>query len=151
MIHKHHIIPKHAGGTDHPSNLCQLTTTEHADAHNLLYCIHKNPLDKIAEQALLGQIDYTTASRMAWEVGYMKGLKSPKRTYGHLKTGKSLRTPESYAKYNKGASPKLVNDDLEDIQHLHSLGVTYKRIAELYKVHYKTITRLRQTESKNVY
>lgn len=36
-IHKHHIIPRHMGGTDDPSNLIELTVTEHAMAHLKLY------------------------------------------------------------------------------------------------------------------
>lgn len=35
--HKHHIIPRHAGGSDHPDNLVELTVQEHAEAHRLLY------------------------------------------------------------------------------------------------------------------
>ena len=57
MRHKHHIIPKHMGGTNDPSNIVELTVAEHADAHNLLYALHKHPYDKIAELALLEQID----------------------------------------------------------------------------------------------
>lgn len=37
MKHMHHIIPKHMGGTDDPSNLIELTVEEHAEAHRLLY------------------------------------------------------------------------------------------------------------------
>jgi hypothetical protein len=33
IIHKHHIIPKHAGGTNDPSNLVELTIEQHAEAH----------------------------------------------------------------------------------------------------------------------
>ena len=35
--HKHHIIPKHMGGTDDPSNIVELTIEEHAEQHRLLY------------------------------------------------------------------------------------------------------------------
>ena len=37
MLHKHHIIPRHAGGTDDPSNIVELTVAEHAQAHKELY------------------------------------------------------------------------------------------------------------------
>jgi hypothetical protein len=37
MKHKHHIIPRHAGGTDDPSNLVELSIEEHAEAHRVLY------------------------------------------------------------------------------------------------------------------
>lgn len=33
ITHKHHIIPKHAGGTDDPSNIVELTVEDHAIAH----------------------------------------------------------------------------------------------------------------------
>ena len=37
MKHKHHIIPKHMGGTDDESNIIELTIEEHAEAHKKLY------------------------------------------------------------------------------------------------------------------
>ena len=37
MKHKHHIIPKHMGGTDDPSNLIELSVEEHAEAHKVLF------------------------------------------------------------------------------------------------------------------
>ena len=40
MKHKHHIIPRHAGGTDDPSNLVELTPEEHAEAHRKLWEEH---------------------------------------------------------------------------------------------------------------
>jgi hypothetical protein len=33
MKHKHHIIPRHAGGTDDSSNIIELTVEEHAEEH----------------------------------------------------------------------------------------------------------------------
>jgi hypothetical protein len=37
MKHKHHIIPRHAGGTDALNNIVELTVEEHAKAHRVLY------------------------------------------------------------------------------------------------------------------
>lgn len=37
LTHKHHILPKHAGGTDDVSNLIELTIEEHAEAHRILF------------------------------------------------------------------------------------------------------------------
>ena len=37
MKHKHHIIPRHMNGTDHPSNIAHLTPEEHAKAHKQLW------------------------------------------------------------------------------------------------------------------
>ena len=56
MIHKHHIIPKHQGGTDDPSNLIELTIEEHAKAHRKLYQEHGRWQDKIAWRGLAGMI-----------------------------------------------------------------------------------------------
>lgn len=55
-MHKHHIIPKHMGGTDDPSNLVLLTVEEHAEAHKKLYEQHGKWQDFIAWKALSGQI-----------------------------------------------------------------------------------------------
>lgn len=54
--HKHHIIPKHMGGTDDPSNLIELTIEEHAQAHLDLYEKHGDPRDLLASQCLKGQV-----------------------------------------------------------------------------------------------
>ena len=54
--HKHHIIPKHAGGTNDSSNLIELTIEEHAEAHRLLYETYGRIEDKWAWLGLSGQI-----------------------------------------------------------------------------------------------
>lgn len=51
-IHKHHIIPKHAGGTNDPSNLVELTVLDHAIAHKVLYGFWKREEDLLAWQSL---------------------------------------------------------------------------------------------------
>ena len=48
MKHIHHIIPRHAGGTDDPTNLIELTPEEHAEAHRILYEKHGRIQDKVA-------------------------------------------------------------------------------------------------------
>jgi hypothetical protein len=48
MKHIHHIIPKHAGGTDDPNNLIELTPEEHAEAHRILYEKYGRIQDKVA-------------------------------------------------------------------------------------------------------
>lgn len=59
IYHMHHIIPRHAGGIDEPSNLVRLTIAEHAEAHKLLYEQHGRWQDYYAWQGLSGQIDMT--------------------------------------------------------------------------------------------
>lgn len=52
--HKHHIIPRHVGGTDDPSNLVELTIEEHAEAHRVLFEKHQRWQDRVAWLSLSG-------------------------------------------------------------------------------------------------
>jgi hypothetical protein len=54
--HKHHIVPRHMGGTDDPSNIIELTIEEHAEAHRKLWEEHGCIEDKLAWKGLLGLI-----------------------------------------------------------------------------------------------
>lgn len=44
-LHRHHIIPKHSGGSEEEDNFTYLTPREHMIAHYLLWRIHRNPND----------------------------------------------------------------------------------------------------------
>ena len=65
MLHKHHIVPRHMGGSDDPSNLVELTVEEHAEAHRKLYEEHGLKEDYIAWKALDGQITAVEATQEA--------------------------------------------------------------------------------------
>ena len=54
--HKHHIIPKHAGGSDDPKNLTELSVKDHAEAHRLLYYKYGKHEDYVAWKGLERQI-----------------------------------------------------------------------------------------------
>ena len=54
MKHWHHIIPKHAGGTNDLSNLVLLTIEEHAEAHRVLYETYGRWQDRVAWLSLSG-------------------------------------------------------------------------------------------------
>jgi hypothetical protein len=62
--HKHHIIPKHIGGSDDPSNLIELTIEEHAEAHRKLFEEHGRWQDKLAWKSLSGQISGAEIARL---------------------------------------------------------------------------------------
>jgi hypothetical protein len=90
IYHTHHIIPKHMGGTDDPSNLIQLSIEEHAEAHRKLYEEHGNEWDRIAWLGLSGQIDMDEVKQLAIiEAGRQQGNKN--RETGHI---------QKLAKYN---------------------------------------------------
>ena len=65
IYHNHHIIPKHAGGSDDPKNIVRLTIPEHAEAHRKLY--EENGLwqDFIVWKTLSGQITHAEAIKLA--------------------------------------------------------------------------------------
>ena len=82
IYHNHHIVPRHMGGSDDPSNLVKLTIEEHAQAHRDLYDLYGKREDYIAWKALSGQITYKEASYLAAKKGGLKGLKHLKgKTY----------------------------------------------------------------------
>ena len=65
ITHKHHIIPKHIGGTDGPSNLIELTIPEHAEAHRKLYEEYGRWQDKIAWKTLSSSLSFAEATKQA--------------------------------------------------------------------------------------
>jgi len=81
MIHKHHIVPKHMGGTDDPSNLIELTVEEHAKAHKNLFDQYGCWQDQVAYRTLSGQITSDEARRVA----VSKTLKGMPKSDDHRK------------------------------------------------------------------
>ena len=70
MLHRHHIIPRHAGGTDDPSNIEVLSVEDHALRHKQLYEEYGRKEDYIAWQALSKQITVEEAKlQIARKIG----------------------------------------------------------------------------------
>jgi len=61
IYHHHHIVPRHMGGSDDPSNIVKLTVKEHAQAHLDLYNKHGDERDLLAYRMLLGQVSTAEA------------------------------------------------------------------------------------------
>jgi hypothetical protein len=68
IYHKHHIVPRHMGGTDDPTNLIKVNTAMHAFLHKLLWEEHGNQYDFIAWKCLSGQITNEEANILATKV-----------------------------------------------------------------------------------
>jgi hypothetical protein len=85
--HKHHIIPKHMGGTDDPSNLVELTVEEHAEAHRKLYEEFGYLQDKLAWQGLVSTADIVHTLQTEG----MKGSKNP--MYGKPAPNRGIKRP----------------------------------------------------------
>lgn len=80
IYHVHHIIPRHAGGTDAPENLIKLTIEQHAAAHKTLYDLHGKWQDYCAYLGLSKLLTADEASKLALLEGRRKGG----RTVGKL-------------------------------------------------------------------
>src|SRR5271169_365532 len=106
MTHLHHIIPKHMGGTNDPSNLIELTVEEHAEAHMKLYEEHGHWQDKLAWYGLAGIIGHEEAVIQAMTTHNTRthlGRKRPQSTIEKMKANhKGMRgrkhTAETKAK-----------------------------------------------------
>jgi hypothetical protein len=97
MKHKHHIIPKHIGGTDSPDNLVELSIEEHAEAHRVLYEEHGRIQDK---RAWLGLAKIITGKEIIAEI-----LSSPKSEEHKQKISQALKgRPAPWALGNKNAT-----------------------------------------------
>lgn len=55
-MHKHHIMPRSAGGTNHPENLVEVSVEEHAEIHRCLWVYGGRWQDEIAWRSLAGII-----------------------------------------------------------------------------------------------
>ena len=106
MKHKHHIIPKHAGGSDELSNLTELTIEEHAEAHRQLYLRYGHWKDKFA---WLGLSKLLTKEEFDKEFFKQCALEGNKKRWGSIsdikrKPGQSNKTPP----YPKGIDGRKV-------------------------------------------
>lgn len=54
MLHRHHIVPRHAGGTDDEDNIAFLTIEDHAEAHRKLFEEYGRLEDRLAWKGLAG-------------------------------------------------------------------------------------------------
>ena len=58
-LHRHHIIPKHAGGTDDDNNIVYLTLEEHIKVHEDRYALYGDDADRRAILLLKADITHS--------------------------------------------------------------------------------------------
>jgi hypothetical protein len=85
MKHLHHILPKHMGGTNDPSNLIELTVEEHAEAHRKLYEEYGRHQDK---RAWLGLEKIMTGAEIIKEILTAPKSEEHKRKISEAHKGK---------------------------------------------------------------
>ena len=120
--HKHHIVPRHAGGTDEPSNLVELTIEEHATAHKILYEKYGRKEDLLAWMGLSGQIGKDEILRQI--ALSQKGVKKPEgfgeKISAFRKTFKY--SDESKKKMSDAKKGKKLTDEQKEILRKANIG-----------------------------
>ena len=112
MKHKHHIIPKHMGGSDDSSNLIELTVEEHAEAHRLLYEKHGNWQDYLAWQGLSKRISCEEMAREAARLANTGKQLSQETRKKISKAKKGVKHSPEHVKNNSLAqSGKVLSDE----------------------------------------
>lgn len=77
LTHKHHIIPKHMGGTDDPSNIIELSVEDHAKAHLDLYEKYGIEYDRIAYDSLMKRLPREEIVRQVCRATHLGKPKNP--------------------------------------------------------------------------
>jgi len=98
MKHKHHIVPRHMGGTDDPSNLIELTVEEHAEAHRKLWEQYGNIKDYCAWKGLEGTIGKEEIVRLLMDPTGRVHTEETKQKISQSHKGKLKHTEESKEK-----------------------------------------------------
>lgn len=118
MKHKHHIIPKHMGGTDDPSNLIELTVEEHSQAHLALYEQYGKKEDLCAYYMLSGKNQDPEFKKLVCSLGGIALAK--KRKESGEKWGFSLMNPD-YLFTIQSANGKLQGKRNKESGHIQQI------------------------------
>lgn len=143
-LHKHHIIPRHMGGSDDPDNLVEVTVERHALLHKQLWEDLGYEEDYIAWRCLSGQISSQEAIREAVKLSAKKrkGVKRgplPEKTKQNIsasKKGRKINYPKN-RKSRSAEDKKIVSDKMTGSKN-HFYGKkhteeTRKKISEVVK------------------
>ena len=101
-MHRHHKIPRHAGGTDEPSNIIECSVEEHAELHFALYLEHGRWQDWYAAMGLAGIIGKEEIVREQCSRASIKGNTGRKRPDFAKWLKENPDRPMAPAGWNKG-------------------------------------------------
>jgi hypothetical protein len=104
-------MPKHAGGTDDPSNLIYLTVEEHAEAHKMLFEQYGRWQDELAWKALSGQIETAEATILAGKLANT----GKKLSENHKKKIGVANKIANKGKQRSSEHKKKISDSLKNI------------------------------------
>lgn len=113
IYHKHHIIPKHMGGSDDPSNLIELTVEEHAEAHRKLYEQYGHWQDELAWKGLAKIIGKEEIiNRLSASNGFLGKNHSDEWKINHSKTMSGRKMSEEHKKkISQSKKGKVVSEE----------------------------------------
>lgn len=107
LFHKHHLIPKHAGGTNDKSNIIKVNTALHAFLHKQLYEEYGRWQDKIAYECLSGHIIKEEAIRQAQSLGQKGKKKLPSVVQAIIESNKR-RSGKNHHFFGKKRPPETL-------------------------------------------
>lgn len=124
MKHTHHIIPRHAGGTDDISNLIELTIEEHAEAHHVLWEQYGRLQDKIAWLMLSGKTEEAEKFRVILATQRFHEFVSDlqRREAWRQKIAEKLRGGQQTPESNEKRSVSLKKFHTDNPQHREKLS-----------------------------
>lgn len=131
MKHIHHIVPKHMGGSDDPTNLISLTVEEHADAHKTLYETYGKIEDYIAWKGLDGSIGKEELISIKCSIGGKKATETLKKLKICSFHNESLRAKaaekgrESVKKMRKGFYDSSIQSKLGKLGGPKNIGFVW--------------------------
>lgn len=127
IYHKHHYIPKHAGGSNDSSNLIMVTIQEHALFHYERWVLCGDKKDHIAWLALSGGITKEDAIKHAQKIGREKADKKIIEKYGSkTEFNRCFVAPKGVA----GFVNKFNNDPDFKTKHLDNLRIARDKASD---------------------
>jgi len=106
IYHKHHITPKHMGGTNDPSNIVKVTAEQHALLHKQLWEDLGQWQDYVAWKALTGSISSAEATIMAIKEARKRDIGKKRKPHSE-ETKKKLSILKQGKKHSEETKKKM--------------------------------------------